>query len=300
MPVLAGTAWLFAREELRGSRDVLFVDEAGQVSLGNVVAMATAAKSVVLVGDQMQLAQPIQGAHPRDSGLSALDHLLQGCAVVPPERRIFLYRTWRMHPDLCRFVSDAVYDGKLKSEDGCGRQRLVLTGGAHPALKPTGLSFQPIPHVGCRQRSNQEAEEIARILGSLLRQSVIDRAGVERQLRLDDILVVAPYNLQVNLLRSKLPDGARVGTVDKFQGQEAEVVLVSMATSGADDMPRDASFLLSRNRLNVAISRARCLAVLVASPGLLDLVAETVDEMRLANVFCWGTAYATASTSVGY
>ena len=298
LPILAGTAWLFGREELRASRDVLFVDEAGQVSLGNLVAMATAARSIVLVGDQMQLAQPIQGAHPRDSGASALDHLLQGHAVVPPERGIFLSRTWRMHPDLCRFVSEAVYDGQLKSEAGCAKQRLVLAPEAHPALKPAGLSFRPVPHSGCRQRSEEEAEEVARILDSLLRQRVVTRTGKERAMRLDDVLVVAPYNMQVNLLRARLPKGARVGTVDKFQGQEAEAVLVSMATSGADDMPRDASFLLSRNRLNVAISRARCLAILVTSPGLLDLVASSVDEMRLANVFCWAEAYAGGLSAV--
>lgn len=295
LPVLAGTAWLFAREELRGSRDVLFVDEAGQVSLGNIVAMAPAARSLVLVGDQMQLAQPIQGAHPRYSGVSALDHLLQGEAVVPAERGIFLSRTWRMHPDLCRFVSEAVYDGALKSEAACANQRLVLRADAHSALKPTGLSFQPVAHAGCRQRSEEEGDEITSIVDNLLGHRVVDRKGEERAIGLDDILVVAPYNMQVNLLRARLPDGARVGTVDKFQGQEAEVVLVSMATSGADDMPRDASFLLSRNRLNVAISRARCLAILVASPGLLDLVAGSIDEMRLANVFCWAEAYAAQS-----
>lgn len=292
LPILAGTAWLFAREELRVSRDVLFIDEAGQVSLGALVAMAAAARSIVLVGDQMQLGQPIQGAHPRDSGVSALDHLLQGHAVVPPERGIFLSRTWRMHPDLCRFVSEAVYDGQLKAEAGCAVQRLVCAPGAHAALKPAGLSFRPVVHSGRRQRSEEEADEVARILDSLLQQRVVNRNGEERQMQLADVLVVAPYNMQVNLLRSRLPDGTRVGTVDKFQGQEAETVLVSMATSAADDMPHNASFLLSRNRLNVAISRARCLAVLVASPGLLDLVAGSVDEMRLANVFCWAEAYA--------
>ena len=295
LPILAGTAWLFAREELQASRDVLFVDEAGQVSLGNLVAMARAAKSLVLVGDQMQLAQPIQGCHPRESGCSALDHLLEGHAVVPPERGIFLSRTWRMHPDLCGFVSAAVYDGQLRSEAGCARQRLVLRGDAHPVLKPAGLAFRPVVHAGCRQKSEQEAAETLAILDSLLRQRVVDRQGRERALTLEDVLVVAPYNLQVNLLRARLPDGARVGTVDKFQGQEAEVVLVSMATSGADDMPRDAAFLLSRNRFNVAISRARCLAILIASPGLLDLVANSVDEMRLANLFCWAAEHTALS-----
>ena len=292
IPIIGGTAWVFARPELIASRDVLFVDEAGQVSLGNLVAMAAAAKSIVLVGDQMQLAQPIQGAHPRDSGRSALDHLLEGHAVVPPQRGIFLSKTWRMHPDLCAFVSAAVYEGKLKSEASCSTQRLVLAKDAHPALKTVGLSFFPVRHSGCRQKSNEEAEATRDILMSLLGQRVIGRDGGERKMTFDDVLVVAPYNMQVNLLRSILPDGARVGTVDKFQGQEAEVVIVSMTTSGSDDMPRDASFLLSRNRLNVAISRARCLAVLIASPGLLDRVASSVDEMRLANLFCWAADYA--------
>jgi uncharacterized protein len=168
----------------------------------------------------------------------------------------------------------------------------VLGPDAHPALKPAGLSFVPVLHQGCRQKSEEEATRTLNILMSLLAQRVMDRRGRERAMSLDDVLVVAPYNMQVNLLRSRLPDGARVGTVDKFQGQEAEAVIVSMATSGAEDMPRDAAFLLSRNRFNVAISRARCLAVLVASPGLLDIVARSVDEMRLANLFCWAEEYA--------
>jgi predicted RecB family nuclease len=292
IPIVAGTAWAFSNPELVTSRDVLFVDEAGQVSLGNLVAMAATAKSIVLVGDQMQLAQPIQGAHPGDSGRSALDHLLEGHAVVPPERGIFLSKTWRMHPDLCSFISAAVYESKLHSEAGCATQRLVLKQNAHLALKAAGLSFFPVGHSGCRQKSAEEAQATRAILDSLLRQRVVERNGRERSMTLDDVLVVAPYNMQVNLLRSILPNGARVGTVDKFQGQQAEVVIVSMTTSGGDDMPRDTSFLLSRNRVNVAISRARCLAILVASPGLLDLVANSVDEMRLVNVFCWAAEYA--------
>lgn len=291
-PILGGTAWAFARPELRGSRDVLFIDEAGQVALGNFVALSTAARSVVLVGDQMQLAQPIQGAHPRTSGVSALDHLLQGAAVVPDTDGVFLSRTWRMHPDLCQFVSRAVYEGRLEAEAGCAHQRLILGPGAHPALKPAGLAFHAVAHAGCRQRSEAEAEATRALLLSLVAQRVVDRHGRERAMTLADVLVVAPYNMQVNLLRARLPEGARIGTVDKFQGQEAEVVIVSMTTSGAEEMPRDAAFLLSRNRLNVAISRARCLAVLVASPGLLDLVAASTEEMRLANVFCWAHEYA--------
>lgn len=290
--LLAGTAWLFARPELRGNRDILFVDEAGQVSLGHLIAMAHGARNIVLVGDQMQLGQPIQGAHPGESGLSVLDFLLGGAAVIPPERGIFLPITWRMHPDLCRFVSDAVYEGRLHAERGCAGQRLVLAPDAHAALKPAGLGFVTVDHEGNGQRSPEEADAVAAIYRSLLRQHVVDRHGVERPIAPDDVLVIAPYNMQVNLLRQRLGASARVGTVDRFQGQEAEVVLVSMATSGADDMPRDVSFLLSRNRLNVALSRARCLAVMVASPGLLDMSVRTVEEMRLANLLCWAKDYA--------
>lgn len=186
----------------------------------------------------------------------------------------------------------AVYEGKLVSEPRCGRQQLLLSLEAHPTLKSAGLSFVPVEHSGCRQRSVEEADIVREIFGSLLRQSVVGHDGQQRPMTLNDVLVVAPYNMQVNLLKSVLPEGARVGTVDKFQGQEAEAVIVSMATSGGEDMPRDASFLLSRNRFNVAISRAKCLAVIVASPGLLDLSAENVEEMRLANLFCRAAEYA--------
>lgn len=297
-PLIAGTAWAFADERLRGSRDVLFIDEAGQVSLGNLVAMATAARALILVGDQMQLGQPIQGAHPRDSGLSALEYLLQDAPVIEPERGVFLGVTWRMHPNLTRWVSDAVYAGALQSVASCAKQRLVLGPGAHPALKPAGVSFVAVEHEGNGQRSNEEAEVVARLLESLLSQRVVDRHGVERLMSLEDVLIVSPYNIQVNLLKDRLPQGARVGTVDKFQGQEAEVVIVTMATSSADEMPRDTSFLLNRNRLNVAFSRARCLAMLVCSPRLLSMPVRSVAEMQLANLLCWIVDYAGSETCV--
>ena len=288
--LMGGTAWAMTHEDCP-PLDVLVVDEAGQVSLGMLVASATAAKSIVLVGDQMQLSQPLQGSHPRESGMSCLEYVLEEHAVVPPERGVFLGTTFRMHPELTRFVSDAVYGGTLVSsttpEHDISHQALVPAKGVHPAIKPHGLSFVETPHEGCSQESEAEAEVVAGLLADLVGSRVVDRRGKKRLMTLDDVLVVAPYNMQVNLLRDRLPAGARVGTVDKFQGQEAEAVIVSMATSDAEHMPRDASFLLSQNRLNVAISRARCLALIVASPGLLDLNARTVKEMRLANLLCW-------------
>lgn len=293
--LLAGTAWLFARPELDQVLDYLFIDEAGQVSLANVVAMGVSARNIVLIGDQMQLAQPIQGVHPGDSGESVLRFLLHDAATVPPERGIFLSTTWRMHQKLCRFISDAVYDGKLEPDVSNQNQALLLTG-AHAGVMPVGISFVELAHSGCSQKSVAEAEEIRQIFESLQTQHWIDRDGVEHPVSTADILVVSPYNMQVNLLRSVLPAGARVGTVDKFQGQEAAVVLISMATSSADELPRDIEFLFSRNRLNVAISRARCLAVIVASDRLLEVPCRTVEQMRLVNTLCWARAYANRQT----
>jgi uncharacterized protein len=288
----AGTAWLFARPELDRRLDYLFVDEAGQVSLGNLVAMGVAARNIVLVGDQMQLAQPIQGDHPGNSGISGLDHLMGDHATVPPDCGVFLGVTRRMHPDVCRFISDAVYDGRLESFDSTKQQRLVLHRDVGVPLAPTGLSFQLVSHLGCAQKSIEEAEAVASVYTDLLRGSWIDENGVERALNTSDILVVSPYNMQVDVLRSQLPAGARVGTVDKFQGQEGAVVLISLATSSSDDLPRQIEFLYSRNRLNVAISRARCLAVIFASPRLLEIPCSTIEQMQLVNTLCWAKTYA--------
>jgi len=290
--LIAGTAWLFAREELDQQIDYLFVDEAGQVSLANTVAMGVSARNVILVGDQMQLSQPLKGSHPGRSGRSALDHLLDGAATVPPERGVFLSKTRRMHPDLCRFISDAFYDSRLVAEARNERQRLVLGPNADPALAPTGLRFISIEHEGCSQKSEPEAERIRQLYRSLLNQQWTNLKGETQGIGIRDILVVSPYNMQVNFLRSRLPEGAQVGTVDKFQGQQAPVVLISMATSSGDDLPRQIEFLYSRNRLNVAISRARCLAVIVASPRLLETSCSTIEQMRLVNALCWAKNFA--------
>jgi len=291
--LVAGTAWLFAREEHDQAFDYLFIDEAGQVGLANVVAMGVAARNIVLVGDQMQLAQPIQGTHPRGSGTSALLHLLGDAATVPPERGVFLAKTRRMHSDLCGFISAAVYDRRLVSADGTDVQQVLADPALDPeAIAPAGLRFVFVESLGCTQRSRPEAERLDRTYRALIGQRWRDRHGEERVISLDDILVVSPYNMQVELLKSILPDGARVGTVDKFQGQEAAVVLVSMATSSGDDLPRNIEFLYSRNRLNVAISRARCLAVIFANPRLLEIPCSTIAQMELVNGLCWARRYA--------
>jgi superfamily I DNA and/or RNA helicase len=284
--LVGGTAWLFGMPEFDQYFDYLFIDEAGQVSLGHLVAMGAAAQNIILVGDQMQLGQPIQGAHPGESGLSVLDYLLQGAATIAADRGILLDTSWRMHPTICGFISRAVYDGRLNADDDNGRQALVLSN-AHKALQPSGIRLVEMGHSGCGQRSYEEVEFAAELIESLLRQRCVNRAGNETPIGLENILVVAPYNMQVNALKARLPEGTRVGTVDKFQGQEAEVVIVSLTTSTPADLPRNVDFFYSKNRLNVAISRARTLAVVLANPKLLDLDAKAVEHLRLVNTLAW-------------
>ena len=285
--LVAGTAWLFADPAFDRQLDYVFVDEAGQVSLANLVAIGTSAKNIVLLGDQMQLSQPIQGVHPGRSGESSLEYLLDGAATIAPDAGIFLGTTWRMHPDVCRFISEAVYDGRLQPEPRNATQTLLLGADAHPALKPTGVEFLPADHDGCAQSSEEEAAVVSDLVESLLRQRYRDKFGKTHALDLDNILVVAPYNLQVKLLKKTLPAGARVGTVDKFQGQEAEVVLISMSTSSGEYLPRNIEFLFSKNRLNVAISRAKCLAIFIANPALMSIRCATPEQMALVNLMCW-------------
>jgi uncharacterized protein len=282
--LLAGTAWLFADERFDQSVDYLFIDEAGQVALANVVAMATSARNIVLVGDQMQLGQPTKGVHPRESGLSVLDFLLGGQPTVAPDRGVFLSETRRLRPEVCHYVSDAFYDGRLKWHSITAKRRLIFS--QDLGIHASGIHFVGIDHCGNSQRSVEEGEAISTYYLKVLDQQFEDENGERRVLSVNDILVVSPYNVQVNYLKSILPDGARVGTVDKFQGQEAPVVFLSMASSSAADMPRDIGFLFSANRLKVAVSRAQCLAVVVASPRLLATPCATVDDLRLVNKFC--------------
>lgn len=282
--VAAGTAWLWARGEMANSVDVLFVDEAGQMSLANVLAVSQAASSVVLLGDPQQLDQPQRGVHPLGADVSALAHLLEEHATISPEQGLFLAETWRLHPDICSFVSELFYDGRLRSRVENQEQRLNTRG----SLDGTGLRFIPVEHVGNQNESPEEVAAVVEVVDSILRAGATwtDKNGETTNLKLEDILVVAPYNAQVSALAERLPAGARVGTVDKFQGQEAPVVIFSMTTWTPDDAPRGMEFLYSLNRLNVAVSRARCVAVVVASPALFQVRCKTPRQMELANAFC--------------
>jgi uncharacterized protein len=280
-----GTAWLFCRPPQTQKWDYLFIDEASQLSLADSLAAGSCARNIVLLGDQMQLPQPTEGTHPGDSGLSVLDYLMQGHATVPADQGIFLGVTHRMHPAVCLPISDGVYESRLTSADACATQSLVLNANADSALRAQGVVYVPVPHAHRSQTAPEEAKRIKQLFDSLLQQRWTDRTGTTHDMTIEDILVVAPYNAQVRELRQTLGDQARVGTVDKFQGQEATVAIVSMTTSDADNLPRSLDFLFSKNRLNVAVSRAKCLALVVSSPGLQGINCGTVEEMMLLNFY---------------
>lgn len=282
--LVGGTTFHFCRDDQRSSFDYLIVDEAGQVALANLVAVAGSARNIILVGDQMQLPQPVQGVHPGETGLSSLEYLLQGRATVPPERGILLNESWRMHPSVCHFISNAIYDGRLSNRPHTAKRSLVIGDFAHSALASAGITMLQLDHQGFTQGNPEEADAIVGIVESLLAQSARLEDGTERKLTVDDVLVVAPYNMQVNLLRQRLPVGARVGTVDKFQGQEALAVIISMTTSRGDEAPRGTEFLFNPNRLNVALSRAQCLAVVVCGKRLLDGHWKGIADLRRLNL----------------
>ena len=281
--VLSGTPWLWAREELSECVDVLFIDEAGQMSLANAVASSMAAKNAVLLGDPQQLDQPLQGSHPPGTSVSALEHLLQGEKTMPADRGLFLEETYRLHPHICAYTSEVFYERRLVSRPGLEKQAVLEVAG----LPESGLYFVPVDHEGNHNSSVEEVEVIVGLVEQLTSSDAAwrDEHGDSRPMSLDDILIVAPYNAQVVAIEEALPN-ARVGTVDKFQGQEAPVVIYSMATSSPEEAPRGMTFLYSLNRLNVATSRARALAILIANPRLLEPDCRSPDQMRMANAFC--------------
>lgn len=284
--VVGGTSWLWAREDMEGAVDALFVDEAGQLSLAAVCAVAGTADSVVLLGDPNQLPQVSQGTHPEGAAASALEHLVGDARTVPPDRGILLGTTYRLHPDVNAFISDAFYEGRLVTDAANATQDLA----DGTPVGGTGMRHIAIEHEGAANRSRDEAEWVAGAIASLVGRRWRDREGRERPLTAEDVLVVAPYNAQVaeivRTVEARLGFRAYAGTVDKFQGREAPVAIYSMTTSTPDDAPRDLEFLYSGNRLNVAMSRARGLAVLVANTALLRVACHTPEQMRLVNALC--------------
>ncbi|MBX9666685.1 MAG: TM0106 family RecB-like putative nuclease [Candidatus Obscuribacterales bacterium] len=284
--VVAGTAWLFSREEAVGFFDYLFIDEAGQVSLANLTAMSPCTDNLVLLGDQMQLEQPIAGSHPGDCGQSSLEYLLEGRATIQEDMGVFLGTTRRMHPDICELISLAVYDGRLVSSADTHNQILYPPADLSSRFeKRAGIVWHPVEHSGNSQSSEQEVDAIEGLINDLLMCEVADKSGTLKSIDLNDILIVAPYNMQARKISSRI-SAVRVASVDKFQGQEAPIVILSMCASEGSSSPRGLEFLFSRSRLNVAISRAKTLAFIIGNPALLSTHFSSVDQMVLINFFC--------------
>ena len=286
--LLGATAWCWTRPEFQQSVDVLVVDEAGQMSLANVLGAARAGQSLVLLGDPQQLEQPLQSSHPEGSEVSALSHLLEGAETMPADRGLFLGETYRLHPDIARFTSEVYYQGKVQARPGLDRQRIVPRRGQASPFAGAGLRYVPVIHSGNQARSPEEVDVIARLIDDLIANcDWRNQDGKTSALREEDVLVVAPYNAQVSALAEAIPRLAdRIGTVDRFQGQEAPVVIYSMTSSSADDAPRGMEFLYNRFRFNVATSRARALCILVGCPELFRPECRTPAQMRMANGFC--------------
>jgi uncharacterized protein len=281
--LITGTAWHFANKAMREAPvDVLFIDEAGQLGLADALAATMGARNVVLLGDPLQLPQVVQGTHPHGAGASVLEHVLAGAPTITADRGVFLGTTRRMHPDVCGFISDHIYEGRLTSHPDCARQ---------DTEHGTGLRWVPALHQGRSTSSPEEAAIVADLAADLIGRQWTDAVGRTGPIGPADVLVVAPYNDQVATIRAALDArtttaAIRVGTVDKFQGQEGAAVIFSMTASSAADVPRALDFLFSKNRLNVAISRARCLAYLVCTEELLDSRARNVKEVELISTLC--------------
>lgn len=282
--IAAGTSFMWARENFFEAVDHLFVDEAGQLSLIDTIALSHAGKNLVLLGDPQQLKQPQKGSHPEGTEVSALEHILQEEKTIPPEQGVFLDRTWRMHSAINKYISELFYDGKLESKPENEQQRLE----GNTKFKTPGIYFEPVLHYGNQNSSGEEVEKVKQIVDELTGSEIywINTTGEKQKLCPENIKIISPYNAQVNALRRSLPDEIQIGTVDKFQGQEAAIIILSTASSSQEDAPRGMEFLYSLNRLNVAVSRAKAVFILVASPALLQPECRSPHQIQLANALC--------------
>jgi uncharacterized protein len=282
---IGATVYAFVKDyAVEAPLDYLFVDEASQVALANLIAVTPSTKNIVLMGDQMQLEQPIQGAHPGIAKKSALEHLLQGHKVIPSDQGIFLDKTYRMHPKVCQPISDLVYESKLHTDEQTAKQSVEYHENALN-LQANGIQFIPVEHQYNTQASYEEVGKIKEILEQLQGSELFDNKGSTRQFTKRDVLIVAPYNMQVELLKKHLSPDYQIGTIDKFQGKEAQVVIISMASSLAEESARGVDFLFDVNRLNVAVSRAMALALIVASPELAKTRASNPEQAKKIAAF---------------
>ena len=280
--IIAGTSFMWSKPPYEDSVDYLFVDEAGQLSLIDTLAVSHCYSNLVLLGDPQQLKQPQQGVHPDGTEVSALEHVLQGEKTISEEQGVFLDKTWRMHSSINAFVSELFYENKLQSKDHLDRQQIIGS-----KYNGAGLYLEEVEHTGNTNSSSEEAEKVSEIVAHLTSGNVtfINENGEEATLTTSNIKIITPYNAQVQAIKQRLPN-LEVGTVDKFQGQEAPVIIYSVATSSLEEAPRGMDFLFSPNRFNVAVSRARTCFIMVANPAIFEAECKSPYQIKLANAFC--------------
>ena len=281
--VIAGTSFMWCNEKLKNSVDYLIIDEAGQFALIDTVVVSQASKNIVLLGDHQQLKQPIKGVHPEGTDVSALEHLLESKKTISEEKGIFLEKTYRMHPSICFFDSEMFYESRLQSVAGLEHQRVE----GNTEFQGSGLFYKSIILEGNTNFSLEEIEEIEKITIELTKGDVFwyDDKNVKRVIQDSDIKIITPYNSSVFELQKRIPT-IEIGTVDKFQGQEAPVIIYSLASSTPEDAPRGMDFLYSPNRFNVAVSRAKAVFIMVGSLRIFEPDCKSPEQIKLANPFC--------------
>ncbi len=259
--------------------DFIVIDEVGQVPLATTLAATQATKNLVLIGDPQQLPQVKKGSHPNNNGFTTLEYLVGEGVTIQKELGVFLDKTYRLHPTINSFISTFFYDNRLLNDNFTSKR--FLNSYKKP-LVPSGIQFINVDHEGNTQASFEEIDALEDIIENLLT-SEINLGSQIRKLVEEDILIVSPYNLQVYEIGKRLGEKFRVGTVDKFQGQEAPVVIVSLAASNYEDAPRGIDFILNYNRMNVALSRAQCLSIVIGSPKLTNLHYQSLNSIKLSN-----------------
>ncbi len=284
--LFSGTAWCFSRPICDQKLDYIFIDEAGQLSIADVVAISLSAKNIVIIGDQMQLSSPSSATHPDESGRSVPEYLLENRDTVSPEKGIFIDKTRRLHSKICNFISESFYDGRLQNFKFTNERKIKYLKKEN-SLPETGIvMIDPRHKENCRQKSEEEGIIVKSLYKKFLGCVFEDKENnIKRKIEVKDILTVAPFNVQVNHLKSVLPENSRVGTIDIFQGQEAPISIISMTSSDAESLPRNVDFFFSRNRLNVAVSRSQCLAIIIMNKKLLEINCKKVEHIRLVNTF---------------
>ena len=285
----AGTKYHLSQWYYQDKLDYLIVDEASQLAVADLVALGGIAKNIVLVGDQQQLGQPVVGSHPGQSGKSVLDYLLENKDTVSPEKGIFLNRTFRLHPNINTFTSENFYEGRLLTNSNNINRKIEYSSDC--MIKTEGIHTILMDHKDNSQTSVEEFEIIKKLMKQLIGSKITDQDKSERKLTIEDILIVSPYNAQVNFLSARLGKGAKCGTIDRYQGQGAPISIISMTSSSVEDLPRNKGFFFNKNRLNVAISRAQCSSIILFNPKLLETAPNDYEEFKLINNFQKLTKY---------